>query len=117
VIYINSTNNDFAFERLYLCNAMNNELENYAVENTLQLFGAEPQHMDVYSLKEWLEERIFELLNHDFNKLVNLLYRIDVYESKAKECFGKQNKEIAKCLAALIWERQWEKALRKNSGI
>jgi hypothetical protein len=60
--------------------AMNNELENFAIENTLQLFGAEPEHMDVYSLKEWLEEKVFELLNQDFNKLVNLLYRIDVYE-------------------------------------
>ena len=117
MIYINSTNNDFAFERLYLCTAMNNEFENYAIENTFQLFGEEPEQMDVYSLKEWLEKKVFELLNHDFNKLVNLLYRIDVYESKAKECFGKQNKEITKCLSAVIWERQCEKALRKKSGI
>ena len=116
MIYINSTNNDFAYESLYLCVAMNNELENFAIEHTLQLFGAEPEQMDVYSLKEWLEEKVFELLNHDFDKLVNLLYRIDVYESKAKECFGKQNREIAKCLSVLIWERQCEKALRKKSG-
>ena len=96
---------------------MNDALETYAVENTLELFGAEPTRMDVYSLKAWLEEKVFELLNHDFNKLVNILYRIDVYETKAKACFGKQNREIAKCLAACIWERQWEKALRKSGKI
>jgi hypothetical protein len=95
---------------------MSGEIETYAVENTLQLFGAELSPMDSNAVRQWLEERVFDLLNHDFNKLVNLLYRIDVYETKAKHCFGKQNKEIARCLADLIWERQWEKAVRRYEG-
>lgn len=57
----------------------------------------------------WLEGQVKYLLDHDFNRLVNLLYRIDVYESKAKNCFGKSNAEIAKCLALLIYERQTQK--------
>ena len=95
---------------------MTGEIEKYAVDSTMQLFGSELAPMDSNAAREWLEERVFELLNHDFNKLVNILYRIDVYETKAKHCFGKQNKEIAKCLADLIWERQWEKAVRKHGG-
>ncbi len=92
------------------------EHETYAAEQIGLLFNAE--HLPVLStdIKLWLEEQVYHLLNHDFNKLVNILYRIDVYESKAKQCFGKQNKDIAKCLSELIWERQIEKSIRKNSG-
>ncbi len=103
-------------QSIYICILMTGEIEKYAVDSTLQLLGAELAPMDSNAAREWLEKRVFELLNHDFNKLVNILYRIDVYETKAKHCFGKQNNEIARCLADLIWERQWEKAVRKHGG-
>jgi hypothetical protein len=64
--------------------------------------------------KRWLSEQIMYLLNHDFNKLVNLLYRIDV--TRVPICFGKTNHEIADCLAELIWERQWKKLVANISS-
>lgn len=88
-------------------------IEQYAIEQTSALFDNNALPVSVAEVKRWLSEQLMYLLNHDFNKLVNLLYRIDVYESKAKTCFGKTNHEIADCLAELIWERQMEKARRK----
>lgn len=88
-------------------------IEQYAIEQTGALFDNEALPVSVAEAKRWLSEQVMYLLNHDFNRLVNLLYRIDVYESKAKMCFGKANNEIATCLAELIWERQMEKARRK----
>jgi hypothetical protein len=85
-----------------------------AIESTKMLFGTEDALEGEMMLLEWLEEKVQYMLEQDFNALVNLLYRIDVYESKAKECFGKQNREIAKCLAGLIWERQLQKAKNRR---
>jgi hypothetical protein len=95
---------------------MDNEVDLYAIHNTLQLFGEEKALVSVTEAQNFLREKIYEMLNKDFNGLVNLLYRIDVYESKAKNCFGKSNKEIADCLADLIWERQLEKAKRRYNS-
>ena len=36
-------------------------------------------------LKERLTDYINDLINHNFNKLVNLLYKIDVSESRLKQ--------------------------------
>lgn len=84
-----------------------------AIEYTADLLNESNMPVSQNDVRFWLEERVLHLLNNDFNALVNLLYRIDVYESKAKTCFGKQNREIAECLAELIWERQMEKAKRR----
>lgn len=84
-----------------------------AIEYTAELLNESNMPVSQNDVRFWLEERVLHLLNNDFNALVNLLYRIDVYESKAKTCFGKQNREIAECLAELIWERQMEKAKRR----
>ncbi|HEY1048055.1 MAG TPA: hypothetical protein VGF79_16565 [Bacteroidia bacterium] len=92
-------------------------LQQYAIDSTKQLFAVDSLPLDTQQIIIWLEDKVYELLNKDFNALVNLLYRIDVYESKAKQCFGKENREIAKCLAQLIWDRQMEKAQRKYSGL
>lgn len=93
------------------------DLVSNAIVSSGLLFGEEIQVMEKEAFMNWLRQRVQDLLDHDFNRLVNLLYRIDVYESKAKECFGKLNKEIAACLAELIWERQLQKAKsRLDSG-
>jgi hypothetical protein len=80
------------------------------------LFVADAELLDKQQLMLWLERQVKDLLDHDFNRLVNLLYRIDVFESKAKHCFGQPNAEIARCLAALIWERQLQKAGTRFAG-
>lgn len=86
-----------------------NELEKKAIDNLSTLFDDHQLPVSVNDVKLWLEQKVKYLLDHDFNALVNILYRIDVYESKAKQCFGQENSQIAKCLANLIWERQMQK--------
>lgn len=52
-----------------------------------------------------------ELIDKDFNKLVNLLYRIDISEKKLKIALQNQDKTISsgKTIAKLIIERQLQK--------
>lgn len=94
----------------------NPELIKFAIGSTKNLFTAEDLAMNEEALKLWLVKQVKDMLDHDFNGLVNLLYRIDVFESKAKNCFGRQNHEIAECLAGLIWERQLQKAMSRFGG-
>lgn len=57
-----------------------------------------------------LTSHINHLINHDFEKLVYYLYRIDVNESKMKQLLEQQEGENAAALIAdLIIERQGEK--------
>ena len=48
------------------------------------------------------------LLDHDFNRLLNILYRIDVDENKVKELFASEE-PVANGLAKAILERQKSK--------
>lgn len=61
-------------------------------------------------IREQLIYLINELINKDFSSLLQLLYRIDVNEKKAR-LFLNQNedKDAASTLADLIIERQLEK--------
>ena len=54
---------------------------------------------------------INELIDKDFNKLVNLLYRIDISEQKLKIALQNEDKTISsgKIIAKLIIERQLQK--------
>jgi hypothetical protein len=60
--------------------------------------------------KQWLAEKINELLLHDFSRLVSILYRVDVNESKLKALL-KQNPgtDAGLLIADLLIERQLEK--------
>lgn len=76
---------------------------------------------DIASLKEatlynQLVEQINTLIKDDFEKLVQLLYRIDVSEQKLKMLLQTNpNEDAAKLIASLIIERQIQKIeLRKK---
>lgn len=57
-----------------------------------------------------LIEKINELLIADFGKLVNILYRIDVSETKLKQLLkDKPGEDAATIIATLMVERQAEK--------
>lgn len=57
-----------------------------------------------------LAEKINDLLIHDFNKLISLLYRVDINEAKLKNLLKKNPGEDAgKIIAELIIERQLQK--------
>jgi hypothetical protein len=66
-----------------------------------------------------LAEKINTMINHDFGTLVQLLYRIDVNETKLRRLLeGNVRQDAGMIIAALIIERQWQKieSRRKSDG-
>lgn len=61
-------------------------------------------------IKEVLVKKLNDWINNDFNKLIHVLYRIDVSESKINQLL-RDNRSMyaADILADLIIERQLEK--------
>ena len=65
--------------------------------------------------KKHLTGKISELLDNNYEKLINILYRIDINEEKLNELFGSKNREsIPGNLADLIIERQLQKIQIRN---
>ncbi len=61
-------------------------------------------------------EFIHNLISNDFEKLVNLLYRIDVDESKLRYLLSlHQNEDSAKIIAEMIINRQLQKIQFRRS--
>ena len=60
--------------------------------------------------RKYLTEKMKEMLDKNYNLLINTLYRIDISEKKLSALFSSKNKElIPEKLADLIIERQVEK--------
>jgi len=59
------------------------------------------------TLKVWLAHEIQLLLDHDFQRFLNMLYLIDVDEQKAKEAFADNDPSWR--LAELVIERELQK--------
>ena len=69
-----------------------------------------PALISLEELKQKLTLHINHLINHDFEKLVFYLYRIDVNENRMKDLLDKEEGENAAGLIAdLIIERQLQK--------
>ncbi|HEU4573946.1 MAG TPA: hypothetical protein VFS36_03015 [Chitinophagaceae bacterium] len=69
-----------------------------------------PVQLSEDELRQQLAAYINELIIHDFNKLVVLLYRIDVSEAKLSNLLKENTKQDAgKMIAGLIIERQAQK--------
>jgi hypothetical protein len=69
-----------------------------------------PDTISAKELKEKLVAHINHLINHDFEKLVFYLYRIDVNETKMKHLLDQREGEnAAELIADLIIERQLQK--------
>ena len=78
-----------------------------------------PEVLEKYSaedLENNLAVFINQLIDKDFNKLVNLLYRIDISEQKLKIALQNEDKTISssKTIAKLIIERQLQKLEFRN---
>ena len=66
-------------------------------------------------LEEFLTKQVNYLLDHDLNKLLNALYRIDIPEHKAKELLhGSKQGQIARDLARAILEREKQKVITRQ---
>lgn len=69
-----------------------------------------PDDISFAEIKDKLSYHINELIQHDFQKLVTILYRIDVSEAKLKFLLKENPGEDAgKIIAELIIERQLQK--------
>jgi hypothetical protein len=80
----------------------------FLLENILQENNAAV--LRDYAFRQKLEDGINDLIVHNFEKLVQLLYRIDVNEAKLKAMLADNtNEDAAKIIAALIIERQLQK--------
>ena len=67
-------------------------------------------------IKQQLTDCINYLLVHDFSRLVQILYRVDVSEKKLKQLLQKHPQTDAAVLTAdLLMERQEEKLKTKSS--
>jgi hypothetical protein len=74
-----------------------------------------PEKISFDELQNELTIYINDLIQHHFEKLVSLLYRIDVSEAKIKSLLQQQlNEDAAKIIAALIIERQLQKIKTRN---
>ena len=61
-------------------------------------------------LKLIIAEKVNELIQHDFAQLTQLLYRIDINESRLKKLLNESGeKYAAEIIATLIIERQLQK--------
>ena len=67
------------------------------------------------ALETLLAEKINDMINKDFNALVQLLYRIDVNEAKLRRVLrDNQASDSGRLIARLILERQWQKILTRR---
>ena len=58
----------------------------------------------------FLTVQVNELIKNDFNQLIQILYRLDVNETKLKQVLNNNpNEDAGKIIAALIIERQLQK--------
>lgn len=84
------------------------------INNDLQLQLEGSPSLD--ELKQKMIAGINELINHDFEKLVSLLYRIDVDEKKMRHLLQQEAGENAASLITdLVIERQLQK-IRSRKG-
>ena len=73
-----------------------------------------PVNITLAQLKEQLAAHINHLINHDFQKLVYYLYRIDVSEQKMKALLQSPHQNAGELIAQLIIDRQLEKQKTKE---
>jgi hypothetical protein len=74
-------------------------------------YGLElPAAANLDGLESILAEKINTLINDDFDRLIQLLYRIDVSEEKLKKLLRENaGSDAGLLIARLILERQWQK--------
>jgi hypothetical protein len=67
------------------------------------------------TLEALLAERVNDMINKDFNALIQLLYRIDVNEAKLRGVLrDNQASDAGQLIARMILERQWQKILTRR---
>ena len=88
---------------------MNTELNIIQEISTITSLELSP-NTSFFEMELKLAAYVNDLIKHDFEKLIFILYRVDVFESKLKDLL-KQNadEDAGRMIAQLIIERQIEK--------
>jgi hypothetical protein len=96
-------------ENTELYTALGFELEkNFELENSFEVERAED--ISLNEIKKRLESVIRNLLDKDLERLLSILYLIDVSQDKTDEIFSIDSKDdIAPLLAEAVIQRQLEK--------
>jgi hypothetical protein len=95
---------------------MSNELIPSVKESLHNYFDEKIEGENEEQLREALTQAIVRLLLNDMEKLLTILYRIDVSERKVKEVFAQHDpKLIAPQLSELILKREAEKVKTRNT--
>jgi hypothetical protein len=69
-----------------------------------------PEAATINALETVLADRINTMITADFKRLISLLYRIDVSETKLKQLLRENpGANAGPLIARLILERQWQK--------
>jgi hypothetical protein len=91
------------------------------MDKALQLYFQNNYHIEMSEnfnqafLEQQLTQYINNLINNNFQKLVFLLYKIDINETKLTHILQNTNTDSAKVITHLIIEREMEKySSRKN---
>lgn len=66
------------------------------------------------SLKYLLHEIVFKLIQEKFAEYLNLLYIIDVSETKIKQLDGSDTLKLSNDVTFLILQREWQKVWFRN---
>ncbi len=67
------------------------------------------ENISLEELKLVLAQRINDLINNNFQELVQLLYRVDINEQRLKYMLQESSTNAGSLIAELIIERQLEK--------
>ena len=86
------------------------------IQDIAQLLQVSATGLNFETAKRLIAEKINELLENDFTRLVSVLYRLDVSEIKLKQLL-KENKDrdAGDIIAELMIQRQEEKIKTRNS--
>jgi hypothetical protein len=68
-------------------------------------------------LKKVLTDHINYLINNDFDKLLRILYRVDVPEAQLKTNLVQQKADAGTVIAEMIFERQLQKIKDRERSI
>ena len=70
---------------------------------------------DFEEFREKLQDLINYLLDHDFERLLNAMYRLDINEDKFRKALGNQQSEnIARDIAELVIDREMQKVITRR---
>lgn len=83
------------------------EIQNIIVEKV-----ADKQLLPQSSFQQFVEllaQYIHQLINHDFSRLVQLLYRMDISEKKLKQTLATSQTDAGLLIANMMIERELQK--------